>query len=203
MAPTTLLVMVLSLAISLQGILGMDINCDTLDEKSCAFAVSSSGRRCVLENRLRLGGTIEYACGTSEIVADKITNWVETDSCISACGLDRRALGISSDSLLDGRFAQSLCSEVCYNNCPNIVDLYFNLAAGEGINGFSSRSSVECVKWENAVSWPSQLGFKVQTIGPSLRLLGQQRKLDLKLKSVITPTPRPRAHEDAKICVGR
>ncbi|CAA0824643.1 PAR1 protein [Striga hermonthica] len=133
MAPTTLLVIVLSLAISLQGILGTNINCDMLDEKSCAFAVSFSGRRCVLESRLRLSGTTEYACRTSEIVADKITNWVETDSCISACGLDRRALGISSDSLLDGRFAQSLCSEVCYNNCPNIVDLYFNLAAGEGV----------------------------------------------------------------------
>jgi hypothetical protein len=25
-----------------------------------------------------------------------------------------------------------LCSPECVNNCPNIIDLYINLAAGEG-----------------------------------------------------------------------
>ncbi|XP_043715582.1 uncharacterized protein LOC122663976 [Telopea speciosissima] len=57
---------------------------------------------------------------------------METDQCIEACGLDRISLGISSDSLLDSLFTQKLCSPLCYDNCPNIVDLYFNLAAGEG-----------------------------------------------------------------------
>ncbi|GER32630.1 PAR1 protein [Striga asiatica] len=133
MASTTILIIVLSLAISTQSILSMDILCEDLDEKSCAFSVSSSGKRCVLESRLRMSGTTTYTCGTSEIVADKIRNLLETDECIRSCGVDRQALGISSDSLLDRRFAQSLCSRACYNNCPNIVDLYFNLAAGEGV----------------------------------------------------------------------
>ncbi|CAA0816040.1 PAR1 protein [Striga hermonthica] len=133
MAPTAILVIALSLAISTQSIIGMDIRCEDLDERSCAFSVSSSGKRCVLESRLRMSGMTAYTCGTSEIVADKIRNLVETDDCVRSCGVDRQALGISSDSLLDRRFAQSLCSRACYNNCPNIVDLYFNLAAGEGV----------------------------------------------------------------------
>ncbi|GER32627.1 PAR1 protein [Striga asiatica] len=131
MASTTILIIVLSLAISTQSILSMDILCEDLDEKSCAFSVSSFEKRCVLESRLRMSGTTAYTCGTSEIVADKIRNLVETDEYIRSCGVDRQALGISSDSLLDRRFTQSLCSRACYNNCPNIVDLYFNLAAGE------------------------------------------------------------------------
>ncbi|CAA0834369.1 PAR1 protein [Striga hermonthica] len=111
----------------------MEIRCQDLNENTCAYAVSSSGNRCVLESRLRMSGTTAYTCGTSEIMADKIKNMVETDECISSCGVERHALGISSDSLLDDRFARSLCSEACYSNCPNIVDLYFNLAAGEGV----------------------------------------------------------------------
>ncbi|KAF2315613.1 hypothetical protein GH714_040127 [Hevea brasiliensis] len=31
------------------------------------------------------------------------------------------------------RFTQQLCSPQCYDSCPNIIDLYFNLAAGEGV----------------------------------------------------------------------
>ncbi|KAF7147004.1 hypothetical protein RHSIM_Rhsim03G0186700 [Rhododendron simsii] len=48
---------------------------------------------------------------------------------MDACGLGRSVLGISSDSLLEAHFLQKLCSTQCYNSCPNIVDLYFNLAA--------------------------------------------------------------------------
>ncbi|KAL6541577.1 hypothetical protein OROGR_011063 [Orobanche gracilis] len=128
MAPT-LLVIALAVAISVQGTLGI-IDCENLNEDSCAYAVSSTGKRCVLENRPIRGG---YTCGTSEIVADKLNDWIETEDCISACGVDRKALGISSDSLLDSRFAGKLCSAECYRRCPNIVDLYFNLAAGEGV----------------------------------------------------------------------
>ncbi|MFS7893847.1 hypothetical protein Hanom_Chr00s107519g01806361 [Helianthus anomalus] len=28
---------------------------------------------------------------------------------------------------------QKLCTTQCYNGCPNIVDLYVNLAVGEGV----------------------------------------------------------------------
>ncbi|KAK6778382.1 hypothetical protein RDI58_025100 [Solanum bulbocastanum] len=50
-----------------------------------------------------------------------------------ACGVDRNSVGISSDALLEAQFAAKLCSPACYKNCDNIVDLYFHLAAGEGV----------------------------------------------------------------------
>ncbi|CAA0834349.1 PAR1 protein [Striga hermonthica] len=136
MALTSLLALALALAISIQGTLG-EIRCEDLSENSCAFAVSSTGNRCVLERRsfLRTLGTPDgYTCRTSEILAsDRLTNYIESKECIAACGVDKRALGISSDSLLDHNFINKLCSVSCYNNCHNIVDLYFNLAAGEGV----------------------------------------------------------------------
>ncbi|KAK0598098.1 hypothetical protein LWI29_031631 [Acer saccharum] len=127
-----LAVLALAMALFVQGSLG-EIACENLDKDSCAFAVSSSGKRCVLEKHVKRSGKEAYTCGTSEIEADKLKNWVETDQCIKACGLDRKSLGISSDSLLDSCFTHKLCSPQCYDSCPNIVDLYFNLAAGEGV----------------------------------------------------------------------
>ena len=108
------------------------IACENLNKDSCAFAVSSSGKRCVLEKSVRRSGEEVYTCRTSEIEADKLKDWIETNKCVESCGLDRNALGISSDSLLESHFTQKLCSPQCYDSCPNIVDLYFNLAAGEG-----------------------------------------------------------------------
>ncbi|KAK3003377.1 hypothetical protein RJ639_018129 [Escallonia herrerae] len=58
---------------------------------------------------------------------------IESDECVNACGVDRKAVGISSDSLLEPQFTAKLCSRACYQNCPNIVDLYYNLAMGEGV----------------------------------------------------------------------
>ncbi|GER51001.1 PAR1 protein [Striga asiatica] len=141
MAQSTVLVFALALAITMQDTLGglisfgrdNNIRCEDIDRDSCAFSVSSTGKRCVLESRLLRSGSEEYTCGTSEIVAKKFNNHVEIDKCIQACGVDRWTLGISSDSLLDRRFVASLCSDECFQNCPNIVDLYFNLAAGEGV----------------------------------------------------------------------
>ncbi|KAI3458146.1 hypothetical protein Pfo_014809 [Paulownia fortunei] len=130
--PLTLFALVLVLALFVQGTLGK-IECEDLNKDSCAYAVSSSGKRCVLEKHLLRSGVEEYACGTSEIEADKVKDWIESEDCIKACGLDRSALGISSDSLLESHFARKLCSNECYGSCPNIVDLYFNLAAGEGV----------------------------------------------------------------------
>ena len=104
-----------------------------MNEDSCAFAISSTGKRCVLEKHVRRSGEEVYICRTSEIESDKLKDWIETDECIEACGVDRNALGISSDALLESRFTSKLCSSACYNKCPNIIDLYFNLAAGEGI----------------------------------------------------------------------
>ncbi|XP_022734597.1 uncharacterized protein LOC111288096 [Durio zibethinus] len=119
-------------AFCLQATLG-EITCEHLDQDTCAYAVSSTGKRCVLEKHVKRSGEEELTCRTSEIEADKIKNWIESDQCVKACGLDRKSFGISSDSLLESGFTEMLCSPQCYNNCPNAVDLYFNLAAGEGV----------------------------------------------------------------------
>ncbi|THF97372.1 uncharacterized protein LOC114315775 [Camellia sinensis] len=127
-----LAILALALAFCVQGIMGGGIECENLNKDSCAFAVSSSSKRCVLEKTVKRSGEEAYTCRTSEIEADKLKDWIENDQCIEACGLDRTMLGISSDSLLESQFTHKLCSTQCYDNCPNIVDLYFNLAAGEG-----------------------------------------------------------------------
>ncbi|KAJ4956102.1 hypothetical protein NE237_012885 [Protea cynaroides] len=125
-------VLALALLLSVQLTLG-GITCEHLEKDKCAYAISSGGERCVLEKIVRRSGEEVYTCRTSEIEADHEKDWIETDQCIEACGLDRNSLGISSDFLLESQFTQKLCSPSCYDNCPNIVDLYFNLAAGEGV----------------------------------------------------------------------
>nr|GMD21994.1 cell wall integrity and stress response component 1 [Ipomoea batatas] len=87
-----------------------DLVCEQLPVGICSFSIASSGNRCVLET---------YSSG-------------DGNECIAACGVDRKSVGISSDSLLDHRFTAKLCSPQCYQNCPNIVDLYYNLASEEG-----------------------------------------------------------------------
>ncbi|KAJ9539642.1 hypothetical protein OSB04_026148 [Centaurea solstitialis] len=117
---------------SIQTTLG-NIACENLGKDACAFAVSSNGKRCFLEKTVRRTGEEVFVCSTSRIDRGKLTNWIETDECLEACGLDRNILGISSDSLLESQFTRKLCSTRCYDGCPNIVDLYFNLALGEGV----------------------------------------------------------------------
>ncbi|KAL1545580.1 hypothetical protein AAHA92_22287 [Salvia divinorum] len=115
-----------------QGILG-ELICENLTSNLCTFAIASSGKRCVLENYRNEEGSVEYTCKTSEVVVERMSGYIETDQCIKACGVDRGFVGISSDAFLTPGFTASLCSPSCYQNCPNIVDLYFNLAAGEGV----------------------------------------------------------------------
>ncbi|PQQ12807.1 proline-rich extensin-like protein EPR1 [Prunus yedoensis var. nudiflora] len=78
-------------------------------------------------------GTLEYQCRTSGVVVEKMDEYIETDQCVKACGVDRKSLGISSDTLLDPHFLNRLCSPACYEKCPNVVELYFNMAEGEGV----------------------------------------------------------------------
>lgn len=120
------------LSLGLQGVLGA-IRCEELPMEVCAFSVSSSGARCVLEKSIMRDGSAVYECQSSVVMAEKMIEWIETDECLSACGVDRMAVGISTDSLVEAGFTRKLCSPDCYSKCPNIVDLYFNLAAGEGI----------------------------------------------------------------------
>ncbi|KAK8470334.1 hypothetical protein PHAVU_004G114400 [Phaseolus vulgaris] len=117
---------------TLQGTLG-EVECERLSKDTCAFAVSWEGKRCVLEKRVKRSGEEAYTCRSSEIETESEKGHIETEECIKGCGLNRKSFGISSDSLLEVGFTQNLCSPRCYQNCPNIVDLYFNLAAGEGV----------------------------------------------------------------------
>ncbi|XP_047339896.1 uncharacterized protein LOC124943436 [Impatiens glandulifera] len=122
----------------IHGVLG-EIVCEELPVGLCSFSVASSGKRCLLETSpttpTRENDDREnYQCKTSEIMANNMPEWIESDECIDACGLDRYAVGISSDSLLDSHFmTSSLCSTICYEGCPNIVHLYYNLALAEGL----------------------------------------------------------------------
>ncbi|CAA2975102.1 uncharacterized protein LOC111365757 [Olea europaea var. sylvestris] len=116
----------------LQGTLG-EVICETLPTNLCSFAIASSGKRCVLENFQNNDGKLEFTCKTSEVAVSTMAGHIETDKCVSACGVDRRFVGISSDAFLAPQFTANLCSPACYQNCPNIVDLYFNMAAGEGV----------------------------------------------------------------------
>ncbi|KAF5471583.1 hypothetical protein F2P56_008363, partial [Juglans regia] len=110
-----------------------ELVCENLPNNVCAFSISSSGKRCLLETSVACDhGKVEYQCKTSEVLVNGITEYIETDKCVEACGVERNTVGISSDALLDPKATAMLCSPDCYQMCPNIVDLYFNLAAGEG-----------------------------------------------------------------------
>ncbi|KAK3010905.1 hypothetical protein RJ639_012629, partial [Escallonia herrerae] len=125
-------VLFLLLSLFLQGALG-EIICEELPVGMCSYSISSSGKRCLLENYASTDGTTEFQCKTSEVEVNNMAEVIESDECVRACGVDRKAVGISSDSLLEPQFTAKLCSRTCYQNCPNIVDLYYNLAMGEGV----------------------------------------------------------------------
>ncbi|KAK8540137.1 hypothetical protein V6N13_048781 [Hibiscus sabdariffa] len=110
-----------------------EIICEDLPKDVCSFSIASSGKRCLLETAVGKEGKVEYQCRTSEVIVERMAEYIETEECVEACGADRNSVGISSDALLDSEFTAKLCSPACYQKCPNIVDLYFNLAAGEGV----------------------------------------------------------------------
>ncbi|KAI3806446.1 hypothetical protein L1987_22351 [Smallanthus sonchifolius] len=125
-------ILFLILAFLLHGAQG-EIICEELPTSLCTFSIASSGQRCLLENNVKDNGEMEYQCNTSDIIVKDMKEWIESDECMNACGVHRKTVGISSDSLLEPRFIARICSGSCYNNCPNIVDLYHNLAIGEGV----------------------------------------------------------------------
>uniref|UniRef100_A0A0C9RJJ7 TSA: Wollemia nobilis Ref_Wollemi_Transcript_14508_971 transcribed RNA sequence n=1 Tax=Wollemia nobilis TaxID=56998 RepID=A0A0C9RJJ7_9CONI len=133
MAPIRLIMLAVFAFTSLQSALGA-LKCEELPMEVCAFSVSSSGARCVLEKSIMRDGSAQYDCLTSEVVAEKIYEWIETQECMDACGLDRMQVGMSTDPLMESGFTKKLCSPECYNDYPNIVNLFFNLAAGEGLD---------------------------------------------------------------------
>ncbi|XP_061339668.1 uncharacterized protein LOC133286287 [Gastrolobium bilobum] len=110
-----------------------EVVCEELPKDVCAFSIASSGKRCLLETATTAEGGVEYQCRTSEVVVESMAEYIETDQCVDSCGVERKFVGISSDAFLEPQFTAKLCSPPCYHKCHNIVDLYFNLAAGEGV----------------------------------------------------------------------
>ncbi|XP_051130488.1 uncharacterized protein LOC127251009 [Andrographis paniculata] len=102
-----------------------DVICEKLPRSLCAFAVSSSGKRCALA----YNSSIVYECKTSEIASNALIGHIETSQCLQSCGMDRQSDGMSSEPQ---EFVARLCSPACFNNCPNVIDLFSYLAAGEG-----------------------------------------------------------------------
>lgn len=68
-----------------------------------------------------------------EVGEESLVEYIETDECVTACGVAKMTVGLSTDSLETADFTSKLCSLECQENCPNLVDLYTNLAAGEGM----------------------------------------------------------------------
>eukprot|EP00258_Populus_trichocarpa_P020365 XP_006388431.2 uncharacterized protein LOC18110135 [Populus trichocarpa] len=122
----------LALSLLLNGALG-ELVCEQLPVDLCSYSIATSGKRCLLENYATKDGGVKYQCKTSEVVVDKLNELIEIDECITACGLSRNTVGISSDSLLQPQFLTKLCSKSCSQACPNIVDLYSNLSLAEGV----------------------------------------------------------------------
>ncbi|KAL0347386.1 UNVERIFIED_CONTAM: hypothetical protein Scaly_1754600 [Sesamum calycinum] len=127
------LVIFFACSLFIQGTLA-EVICENLPINMCAFAIASSGKRCVLENNKNARGETGFTCKTSEVVVERLSGYLETDQCVNACGLHREFTGQSSDAFISSEFAAHLCSPACYQNCPNIVDLFLNLAAGEGVS---------------------------------------------------------------------
>ncbi|KAI7735224.1 hypothetical protein M8C21_028355, partial [Ambrosia artemisiifolia] len=127
------LVLLFVFTLFLHGTFG-EIICEDLTKDNCSFAISSFGKRCVLEDFEDKKGKVEYQCRTSEVMVETMAEYIETDECVRACGVNRNATGISSDVLLDKHAIVTLCSSSCYQLCPNIIDLHSNLAVGEGVS---------------------------------------------------------------------
>ncbi|EPS70832.1 hypothetical protein M569_03929 [Genlisea aurea] len=133
MAPKLTAILIVAFSFLFQQTLA-EVICEELPTDLCAFAIASSGKRCVLENTVNGGGESEFTCETSPVVVESLPGYIETDQCVAACGADRNFVGISSDAFLSPSFTSSLCADECFQNCPNIVDLYVDLAAAEGVN---------------------------------------------------------------------
>ncbi|KAH0995357.1 hypothetical protein GBA52_019221 [Prunus armeniaca] len=69
--------------LSIHAALG-EIVCEHLPNDVCAFSVSSSGKRCLLETMSKQDGTLQYQCRTSGEV-EKMAEYIETDQCVKAC----------------------------------------------------------------------------------------------------------------------
>ncbi|XP_066364605.1 uncharacterized protein [Miscanthus floridulus] len=133
MASSAAFAILLVLAVAVQSARGGQLVCEELPPDVCGFAVSSGGKRCVLE----LTPEGAHRCQTSAVGGARgLAGWVETDACVSACGVDRAALGlpVASAEAEDRRSFRALCSLACRDGCPNVVDLYATVATAEDMS---------------------------------------------------------------------
>ncbi|MCO5581579.1 hypothetical protein L7F22_035467 [Adiantum nelumboides] len=128
------LVVILLLGLALPCCSHAQVVCEELGIYECAFAVASTGARCILETKISLEVCIQFECTTSSVLASPFANWIETAECLLFCGLERLTIGISTDFIGDLGLQKMICSSMCQKNCPNIVDVFSNLAIGEGLN---------------------------------------------------------------------
>ncbi|KAK4409780.1 hypothetical protein Sango_0051000 [Sesamum angolense] len=96
--------------------------------------MNCSGKRCVLENYKNAQGKTDNTCKTLEVLVEKLPGYIEIDQYVNACGVHCEFKRISSEAFLSSEFTAHLCSPACYQNCPNIVDLFFNLVVDEGVS---------------------------------------------------------------------
>ncbi|KAG6548918.1 hypothetical protein Mapa_009681 [Marchantia paleacea] len=114
------------------------LRCHMLPAEECAFAVDSSGKRCVLMEYNDAAVSIVRSCETSDISVgdDSPTEYIETEQCVRACGVQKMTIGFArSTNLPTDQFMLKLCSWECKHNCPNLVDLYNTVAMVVGREG--------------------------------------------------------------------
>ncbi|KAF3328287.1 PAR1 protein [Carex littledalei] len=127
------LALFLFLALALPSALdAAEVICENLPINQCAFAVSSTSKRCVLESMRQSGGTT-YQCKTTDLEVEKvpkqfgapmekISNHIETEACVRTCGLEDSTVGILSyhSLMMDSKIKTKLCSPSCQENCENL-----------------------------------------------------------------------------------
>ncbi|KAJ4730748.1 PAR1 protein [Rhynchospora pubera] len=179
---TMVLALVLSLSLAFSSAHPGQVICEHLKENECAFAVSSASRRCVLEKTEQ----DVYQCKTSDVSVDKISNHIETYACLGACGLERKTVGISSDAFLESSSMEKICSPGCSEHCPNIIDLYTNLASGEG----ASLSDL-CKQSPNPHRKAAEVTSSGAALGPASSDGDAKGKPHRKMEEVLSPEAAP------------
>ncbi|WVZ17609.1 hypothetical protein V8G54_010591 [Vigna mungo] len=107
--------------------LAAEMACEDLPKEVCAFSIASSGKRCLLETEKAADGGVEYQCRTSEVVVERMADYIETDQCVEACGVDRNSV--------------ELCEKQKTNPRRAMVELVSSGAAPGPVYGVSSAPS--------------------------------------------------------------
>ncbi|XP_076958013.1 uncharacterized protein LOC143633639 [Bidens hawaiensis] len=108
------------------------IICEDLTKDNCSFAISSSGKRCVLEDFEDPKGKVEYQCRTSEVMVEIMVDYIESDDCVRACGVNRNATGVSLPDLCEQQRSHPDCA---------MIELLSSSSVADGPTGSASASA--------------------------------------------------------------